>query len=202
VLGVAGAMLVCVRVGEVKVQEGPLDREVVVVEGARAARSAAAVLPDPPAPPPTPSATPSTSTPTSPTPSPPALPTTTSAEAAGAVTLEDCRKAYARERYSRIVRLCSQVLELQGAVEPAQRAGVMAMLAHAELDRGNYQRARGWARKALGLDPRLSEAYAYLGFVEDQAGRRDDALAAYRSYLELAPQGRYADDIRAIVEAP
>jgi tetratricopeptide (TPR) repeat protein len=54
----------------------------------------------------------------------------------------------------------------------------MAMVAHAELDRGNYSRARSWARKALALDPGLPEAYAYLGFVEDQAGRRDEALTA------------------------
>jgi Flp pilus assembly protein TadD len=77
----------------------------------------------------------------------------------------------------------------------------MAMVAHAELDRGNYSRSRSWARKALALDPGLPEAYAYLGFVEDQEGRRDEAMAAYRSYLRLAPDGRYANDIRTIVEA-
>jgi CheY-like chemotaxis protein len=107
-----------------------------------------------------------------------------------------CRRAYARQRYSGIVPLCA------GALETApDQPDLMAILAHAELDRGNYDRARKWARRALALDPRLADAHAYLGFIEDQAGRRDQAMAAYRAYLRLAPRGRYAEDIRAIVHS-
>ena len=90
-----------------------------------------------------------------------------------------CRRAYARERYSPIIKACTLALENT----PGQPS-LMAMLAHAELDRGNFSRARSWARQALELDPKLPEAYAYLGFVEDQAGRRDEAMTAYRSYSE------------------
>jgi CheY-like chemotaxis protein len=107
-----------------------------------------------------------------------------------------CRRAYARQRYAGIVQLCTEALEA-APDEP----DLMAILAHAELDRGNYDRARKWARRALALEPRLAEAHAYLGFIEDQAGRRDAAMASYRAYLKLAPRGRYAEDIRAIVHS-
>jgi hypothetical protein len=117
-------------------------------------------------------------------------------------TLEDCRRSYAHDRYSRIVKTCGQaVAAVDDQAAPGEVAGAMAMLAHAELDRGNFSRAGRWARKALALDPKLPEAYAYLGFVEDQAGRRDEAMRAYRSYLKLAPEGMYADDLKAIVDA-
>jgi hypothetical protein len=61
------------------------------------------------------------------------------------------------------------------------------------------ERALSLASPALALDPRLAEAYAYLGFAEAEAGRREAALAAYRQYLALAPHGRLAHDIQAIV---
>jgi Flp pilus assembly protein TadD len=78
-------------------------------------------------------------------------------------------------------------------------APIAAMLAHAELDRGNNASAEDWARKAVALDPLLADGYAYLGFVAEEAGRRREARSAYRRYLELAPRGTYAQDINAIL---
>ena len=57
-------------------------------------------------------------------------------------------------------------------------------------------RARPW--RSIRACPRRMPTS---GFVEDQEGRRDEAMTAYRSYLRLAPDGRYANDIRTIVEA-
>ena len=106
-----------------------------------------------------------------------------------------CRRMYlARQSSWRVVKLCTQAV----AAAPDQ-ADVIAMLAHAELDRGNYRRARSWARKAISVDPALAEAYAFLGFVEEELGRGEHALKAYISYLRLAPFGRFAQDIRLIV---
>jgi Flp pilus assembly protein TadD len=75
----------------------------------------------------------------------------------------------------------------------------VAAQAHRALEQGHFARAGELARQALALDPKLAEAYAYLGFAEAEAGRRAAALAAYRQYLVLAPQGPFAPDIRAIV---
>jgi CheY-like chemotaxis protein len=204
-LGVAGSLLVCIRVGGPIRPEAPGRLSTAPAPAAAASTPAAA----PPVATPEPAAStdivPAVASAPAAAPASAAVPDPRAGAAAAAAappTLEDCRRAYARDKYSRIVRVCSQALEADAGQAPAEgRADAMAKLAHAELDRGNYNRARGWARKALALDPRLPEAYAYLGFVEDQAGRRDQALSAYRSYLELAPQGRYADDIRAIIDA-
>jgi DNA-binding response OmpR family regulator len=109
--------------------------------------------------------------------------------------LAACRRTYAaRQSNWRVVKLCTQA-----ATAAPDQADVMAMLAHAELDRGNYRRARSWARKAISLNSEGAEAYAFLGFVEEELGRREAALKAYSSYLRLAPFGRFAQDIRLIV---
>jgi hypothetical protein len=106
-----------------------------------------------------------------------------------------CRRTYlARQSNWRVVKLCTQA-----ATAAPDQADVMAMLAHAELDRGNYRRARSWARKAISLNSEVAEAYAFLGFVEEELGRRESALKAYGTYLRLAPFGRFAQDIRLIV---
>ena len=200
VLGMAGSLLVFMRLGAAPLPERPVaqapTQTVVAVSPVASEPAPVASIAVPaavaPAVDPAPTHAPA-----------PAAVEAAVVPAAAAPTLEDCRRAYARDRYSRIVRTCTQALAAaEGQAESGELAGTMAMLAHAELDRGNYSRARSWARKALALDPRLPEAYAYLGFVEDQAGRRDEALAAYRSYLELAPRGRYADDIRSIIAGP
>lgn len=75
------------------------------------------------------------------------------------------------------------------------------MLAHAELNRGRLSRAGDLADKALALDPGSADAYVIAGGVHQDSGRNREAKAAYRKYLELAPRGRYADELRSIVNS-
>jgi DNA-binding response OmpR family regulator len=105
-----------------------------------------------------------------------------------------CREAQTRRRAHHTVEVCKRAF-----LAAPDSALIAATLAHAELDRGNNASAGEWARKAVGLDPTLAEAYAYLGFVAEEAGRRREARSAYRRYLELAPRGPYAQDITAIL---
>jgi DNA-binding response OmpR family regulator len=105
-----------------------------------------------------------------------------------------CRDAQAHRRPYQTVEVCRRAF-----LAAPDSAVIAATLAHAELDRGNNASAGEWARKAVALDPTLAEAHAYLGFVAEEAGRRREARAAYRRYLELAPRGPYAPDITAIL---
>jgi Tfp pilus assembly protein PilF len=73
------------------------------------------------------------------------------------------------------------------------------MLAHAELNRGRLSRAGELAEKALALDPGIADAYVIIGGVHQDSGQNSEAKAAYRRYLQLAPRGRYADELRSIV---
>ena len=77
---------------------------------------------------------------------------------------------------------------------------IMVILARAELDRGRAIEARSWARKALAVNPDLADAYLVLGGAEQEAENPAEAKAAYKKYLELAPTGRHARDLRAILD--
>jgi Flp pilus assembly protein TadD len=75
----------------------------------------------------------------------------------------------------------------------------MVILARADIDRGRLVEARSLAKKALATEPQRLDAYVYLGTAEQEAGRIDEARTAYKKYLELAPDGPFARELRAIL---
>ena len=75
------------------------------------------------------------------------------------------------------------------------------MLAHTELNRGHLAQAGELAAKAVAVDPNIADAYVIIGGVNQDSGKNREAKTAYRRYLQLAPQGRYADELRSIVNA-
>ena len=75
----------------------------------------------------------------------------------------------------------------------------MVILARAEIDRGRLTEARNLAKKALATDPQRLDAYVFLGTAEQEAGRIEEARTAYKKYLDLAPEGPYARELRAIL---
>jgi hypothetical protein len=76
---------------------------------------------------------------------------------------------------------------------------VMVILARANIDRGHWLEARSFAKRALATDPQRFEAYVFLGTAEQELGRIDKARAAYTKYLELAPSGPFAHQLRSIL---
>jgi CheY-like chemotaxis protein len=76
---------------------------------------------------------------------------------------------------------------------------VMLILARANIDRGHFLEARSLAKKALATDPQRFEAYVVLGAAEQELGRIDEARVAYTKYLELAPDGPFAHQLRSIL---
>lgn len=53
--------------------------------------------------------------------------------------------------------------------------------------------------KARALAPRDAQLYVLLGAVYQSAGRKSDAVTAYQRYLELAPNGKFARDVKGIL---
>jgi CheY-like chemotaxis protein len=109
-------------------------------------------------------------------------------------TLGDCRTAFNKGRLRDALAACSAV----AAANP-DSADALVMLAHTQLNLGHGRQAMELAQQAATLDPRQADAYVIIGGVQQDDGHTKEAKAAYRRYLELAPKGRYAEDLRAIV---
>jgi CheY-like chemotaxis protein len=112
--------------------------------------------------------------------------------------IERCRKlgASARSKPISILTAC----QAANQADP-NATDVLVLLAQVELDRGNVPEARSWAKKAIELRPELADAYVFLGGAEQEAGNADEAKTAYKKYLELAPNGRYARELRAVLDS-
>ncbi len=59
-----------------------------------------------------------------------------------------------------------------------------------------HREAARWFDNAIRIDPSRAVAYLNLGDAQARAGERDKALQAYRTYLELAPNGPAAEYVR------
>ena len=96
-------------------------------------------------------------------------------------------------RYRDIEAKCRLAFDVQPA------AALAAEVAQAALEHGRNADAAAWARKAIGADPKLANAFVLLGGAEQQLGHTAEARAAYDRYLELAPNGEHAQDVRALL---
>jgi Flp pilus assembly protein TadD len=115
--------------------------------------------------------------------------------AADSAALEQtCRDAFGRKKYKDILDSCGRAFEARPAA-----ADLAVLVAETELDRGRAGSALTWARKAVAADPNMADAYVFIGTAEQQSGHAQAARTAYLKYLELAPAGRYAQDLKSIV---
>lgn len=108
--------------------------------------------------------------------------------------MEACRKAFAQHRNKDVLGKCADAF----AANPAS-ADAAVMLAKTEFDRGRVAQALDWSKKAIGIDADRADAYVFLGGAEQAAGHNAAAKAAYKKYLQLSPQGRYATELRAVL---
>ena len=105
-----------------------------------------------------------------------------------------CSKAISAKHNKDILAVCPDAF----AANPRE-AGIATTLARIEFDRGRGVQALAWGNKAIAADPNAAEAYVFIGGAEQSSGHRKAAKDAYKRYLQLAPGGRYASDLRAIV---
>ena len=110
-----------------------------------------------------------------------------------------CAKAMQSKRTKDVLAACPDALSADPAAPTA--AAIAVTLAKIEFDRGRVAQASMWSKKALAADPNAADAYVFLGGAEQTAGHGKAAKEAYKRYLQLAPTGRYAADLRAIVGA-
>jgi hypothetical protein len=108
--------------------------------------------------------------------------------------MDECKKAFDRHRSKDVLAKCADAFT-------GDRSSVDAavMLAKTEFDRGHMVQALDWAKKAIALGADRADAYVFVGGAEQTAGHKTAAKVAYKRYLQLAPQGRYAADLRAVL---
>ncbi len=130
--------------------------------------------------------------PAAPAPAPPAGESNNAAPASSS-RVAACTSVLRSRRIRDIEARCTAAFEAQPA------AALAAEVAQAVLELGRNVEAAVWARRAIGVDPKHASAFVLLGGAEQQLGHAAEARAAYARYLELAPDGEHAQDIRALL---
>jgi CheY-like chemotaxis protein len=105
----------------------------------------------------------------------------------------------------------ARALQRRGLSRPAERmvraaqklqprsAEAVALLAQLALDEGDAGRATRLAKQAQRLDANNPDAVLVLGTVEQARGHEAKARVLFKRYLELAPSGERASDVRAVL---
>ncbi|MEO0812738.1 MAG: tetratricopeptide repeat protein, partial [Myxococcota bacterium] len=104
--------------------------------------------------------------------------------------------AYRRNRFKEAARAYQQAVEL----DPSNGAAHFGLGA-AYLDSNNLNGARKHLERAVELSPRNGQALVYLGNVHQAQGNNAKAKQAYQRYLRVAPNGKFAADVRLILDA-
>jgi CheY-like chemotaxis protein len=110
--------------------------------------------------------------------------------------LAACRQAFTEKRAKDAETACVAAKDANPDSPDA-----CALLGHALFNRKKRREALQWAERAVLIDPRHADAYVIIGGVKQAADDRAGARAAYKKYLELAPHGQYAADLRDIVDS-
>lgn len=87
---------------------------------------------------------------------------------------------------------------LEDAEGYARRHAESAELSHfltmVTLELGDQTASMRHARRCVELDATIPDCWLSIGVLAQDARKPEEAVAAYRAYLRLAPKGRYAPD--------
>lgn len=123
-------------------------------------------------------------------------PSVAAAAPAESETRTRCRQSIRDRKAKDIVAVCSAAFE-----QDATDAEAAVAVAKVEFDRGRFTQAYNWSKKAIAVNPAAADAYVYAGGAEQNQGHGKAAKEAYLQYLRLAPSGRYAAELRTIVNS-
>jgi len=110
--------------------------------------------------------------------------------------LAACRQAFTEKRAKDAETACVAAKDAN-----PESADACALLGHALFGRKKKREALQWAERAVEIDPKHADAYVIIGDVKQASDDKAAAKIAYKKYLELAPDGQYAADLRAIVDS-
>ncbi len=77
------------------------------------------------------------------------------------------------------------------------QADALLLLSQIELELGNADAALTTAGQCIQAAPEIADCWLTIGVLQQDRRKKADAVAAYEKYLALAPDGRYAGDVRS-----
>ena len=110
--------------------------------------------------------------------------------------VQSCRNAIQKRDIKGVNVYCEKAV----AVDASLAKSLLAF-AKTQFERGKSSQAALWARKVIQVNDSMADAYLIVGAAEQEARRLSAARSAYQRYLELAPKGPYADDVRSTLKA-
>jgi hypothetical protein len=112
-----------------------------------------------------------------------------------AALVAEGRRLYEKGRLKPAIASLEQALTVEPDGDEA-----LVLLARAHLDQGANQKALAESQRALAKNARSADAWLVAGTVQQQNGKNGEARTAYQHYVELAPKGRFASEIRSILK--
>jgi hypothetical protein len=113
-----------------------------------------------------------------------------------AALVADGKKQLDRGRSKQAVETLEKAVAMRADGDDA-----LALLSRAYLDRGNNEKALAAASLAVAANPNRADAYVVIGTVQQTQGHLTEAKSAYQKYLELAPKGEFASDIKSVLSS-
>ncbi len=126
---------------------------------------------------------------------PPAPPPKTPESPTYEALLAQVKELTEHHRAAKALPLLEQAISIK-----ADGVEALVLLANIHLDRGHASKASDYAHRAATADPTNPDAQLVQGAADQQLGHNGEARAAYQKYLQLAPHGKYASDIRAVLK--
>jgi DNA-binding response OmpR family regulator len=112
-----------------------------------------------------------------------------------ATLMEQARAAYRRGSSRKASHLLDQALQ-----QNPGRAEAIALQGLVQLSEGRHTKAAELARKALAIEANVADAHLILGTLDHDNNRMQGAREHFEKYLELAPKGDMAQEVRSILE--
>lgn len=105
-----------------------------------------------------------------------------------------CLQAVQQERWEDALSVCGVALAEEPQSAPLFAASLVAT--------GSTRLAIGLLREYVESYPDDASGWIVYGDAQSRLGEVSAARAAWRNYLELEPEGRWADDVREVLESP
>jgi Tfp pilus assembly protein PilF len=116
--------------------------------------------------------------------------------AADAPSVQACRDALKKRDLKLVSAKCETALTADSSL-----AKPLLAFAKGQFEKGKSAQAAVWARKIVQVNSSLADAYLIMGAAEQEARHAAAAKTAYQRYLELAPKGPYAEDVKSSLKS-